>query len=119
MLLCTALVAVAYFVKDTKVAITLIGIGAFFIGTAGPAGYTITIDMGGKQVATLFSTMNMFGNLGALLFPIVVGAIIKVTGNWDQVLILFGALYLASAFCWWRLRPDGTVFDQIPDAHAR
>ena len=50
---------------------------------------------------------------------IVVGAIIKVTGNWDQVLILFGALYLASALCWWRLRPDGTVFDQIPDAHAR
>ena len=119
MLLCTALVAGAYFVKDPKVAITLIGIGAFFIGTAGPAGYTITIDMGGKHVATLFSTMNMFGNLGALLFPIVVGAIIKVTGNWDQVLVLFGALYLASAFCWWRLRPDGTVFDQIPDAHAR
>lgn len=119
MLMCTALVAGAYFVKDPKVAITLIGIGAFFIGTAGPAGYTITIDMGGKHVATLFSTMNMFGNLGALLFPIVVGAIIKVTGNWDQVLILFGALYLASAFCWWRLRPDGTVFDQIPDANAR
>ena len=105
--------------NDSKIAVTLIGISAFFIGTAGPAGYTITIDMGGKHVATLFSTMNMFGNLGALLFPIVVGAIIKVTGNWDQVLVLFGALYLAAAFCWWRLRPDGTVFDQIPDAHAR
>ena len=119
MLLCPALVAGAYYVNDSKIAVTLIGISAFFIGTAGPAGYTITIDMGGKHVATLFSTMNMFGNLGALLFPIVVGAIIKVTGNWDQVLVLFGALYLASAFCWWRLRPDGTVFDQIPDADAR
>ena len=113
MLVCTALVAGAYFVQDARLAITLIGIGAFFIGTAGPAGYTIAIDMGGRHVATLFSTMNMFGNLGALAFPIVVGAIIKETANWNHVLFLFGALYLASAFCWWRLNPEGTVFDQI------
>ena len=78
--------------------------------------------MGGRHVATLFSTMNMFGNLGAMAFPIVVGAIIKETANWNHVLFLFGALYLASAFCWWRLNPDGTVFDQITpknnaDAH--
>ena len=119
MLVCTALVAGAYFVQEPKLAITLIAIGAFFIGTAGPAGYTITIDMGGRHVATLFSTMNMFGNFGALAFPIVVGAMIQWTGNWNHVLILFGALYLASAFCWWRLKPDGTVFDQIPDADAR
>lgn len=119
MLLCTALVAAAYFVNEPRLAILLIAIGAFFIGTAGPAGYTITIDMGGSHVATLFSTMNMFGNLGALAFPIVVGAIINWTGNWDYVLLLFGALYLASAFCWWKLKPNGTVFDQIPNADAR
>ena len=75
--------------------------------------------MGGRHVATLFSTMNMFGNLGALAFPVVVGYLIKTTGNWDYVLFLFGALFLASAFCWWRLKPDGTVFDQIPHADAR
>ena len=94
----------------------------FFAGTAGPSGYTITIDMGGRHVATLFSTMNMMGNFGALAFPVVVGAIISSTGNWDIVLLLFGFLYLAAAFCWWRLNPDGTVFDQIKsknDANLR
>lgn len=119
MLLCTALVAAAYFVNEPKLAISLIAIGAFFIGTAGPAGYTITIDMGGRNVATLFSTMNMFGNLGALAFPIVVGTIINWTDNWDHVLFLFGTLFMASAFCWWRLNPDGTVFDQISNADTR
>ena len=119
MVVCAALVAGAYLVNEPGSAITLIGIGAFFLGAAGPAGYTITIDMGGRHVATLFSTMNMFGNLGALAFPVVVGAIIQSTGNWDYVLFLFGALFLASAFCWWRLKPDGTVFEQIPDADAR
>lgn len=119
MLVCAALVAGAYLVKEPGPAITLISIGAFFLGAAGPAGYTITIDMGGRHVATLFSTMNMFGNLGALAFPVVVGYVIKTTGNWDYVLFLFGALFLASAFCWWRLKPDGTVFDQIPHADAR
>ena len=43
MLVCTALVAGAYFVQDARLAITLIGIGAFFIGTAGPAGSGVTI----------------------------------------------------------------------------
>ena len=88
--------------------------GAFFAGTAGPAGYTISIDMGGRHVATLFSTMNMMGNVGAMGFPLVVGAIVSMTGRWDMALLLFGGCYIAAAFCWWRLNPDGTVFDQMP-----
>ncbi len=119
LLLCAALVFASYPVQDAKIAIGLIAVGAFFAGTAGPSGYTITIDMGGKHVATLFSTMNMMGNFGALIFPIAVGSIISTTGNWNLVLLLFGFLYLAAAFCWWRLNPDGTVFDQIkPKLHS-
>ena len=109
----------SYPVQNAKFAIALIAAGAFFAGTAGPSGYTITIDMGGRHVATLFSTMNMFGNFGALAFPIVVGAIIAQTGQWNLVLLLFGALYIAAAFCWWRLNPDGTVLEQVPDANTR
>ena len=119
LLLCAALVFASYPVQNPKLAIALIAAGAFFAGTAGPSGYTITIDMGGRHVATLFSTMNMFGNFGALAFPIVVGALIVQTGQWNLVLPLFGVLYLAAAFCWWRLNPDGTVFDQIPATDAR
>jgi len=49
----------------------------------------------------------------------VVGAIIAQTGQWNLVLLLFGALYIAAAFCWWRLNPDGTVLEQVPDANTR
>ena len=119
LLICAALVFASYPVQNAKLAIALIAAGAFFAGTAGPSGYTITIDMGGRHVATLFSTMNMFGNFGALAFPIVVGAIIAQTGQWNLVLLLFGTLYIAAAFCWWRLNPDGTVLEQVPDANTR
>ena len=29
-----------------------------------------------------------------------------------QVLLSFGALYVAAALCWWCLRAEGDVFDQ-------
>jgi MFS family permease len=114
LLLSALLILLSYPVEDKNLAIILISAGAFFAGTAGPAGYTITIDMGGRHVATLFSTMNMIGNVGAMGFPLVVGAIVSMTGRWDMALLLFGGSYVAAAFCWWRLNPDGTVFDQMP-----
>jgi len=128
LLLSAVLIFLSYPVQDKTLAIVLIGGGAFFAGTAGPAGYTITIDMGGRHVATLFSTMNMLGNVGAMGFPLVVGALVSLTGRWDLALVLFGGCYVAAAFCWWRLNPEGTVFDQMPpdkrptestDANAR
>lgn len=114
LLLSALLILLSYPVEDKTLAIILISAGAFFAGTAGPAGYTISIDMGGRHVATLFSTMNMMGNVGAMGFPLVVGAIVSMTGRWDMALLLFGGCYIAAAFCWWRLNPDGTVFDQMP-----
>ena len=49
----------------------------------------------------------------AALASIVVGALGSMTGRWDMALVLFGGCYVVAAFCWWRLNPDGTVFDQI------
>jgi len=114
LLACAVLVFLSYPVQDKNLAVALISAGAFFAGTAGPAGYTITIDMGGRHVATLFSTMNMMGNVGAMGFPLLVGAIVSFTGRWDIALLLFGSSYIIAAFCWWRLNPEGTVFDQMP-----
>ena len=42
----------------------------------------ITIDMGGRHVAPVFSTMNMAGNLGAMLFPLAVPWFVRGAG-WD------------------------------------
>jgi ACS family glucarate transporter-like MFS transporter/ACS family D-galactonate transporter-like MFS transporter len=68
--------------------------------------------MGGRHVATLFGTMNMIGNLGAMAFIRVVPIFQQWTGSWNAVLLLFGGVCLAAAICWLLLNPNGAVFDQ-------
>lgn len=109
---CAALIFAAYFTDDAVTAVMLITAGSFCAALAGPCAYTITIDMGGRHVSTVFATMNMTGNIGAALCPVVVAKFVKLTGDkWEPVLLFFAAVYLAAALCWAGLNPRGTVFD--------
>jgi MFS family permease len=109
---CAILVFAALGVKGASLAVVLIALGAFFAAVAGPCAYTITIDMGGRHVPTVFSTMNMMGSVGAAAFPPVAALLRVRTGSWDLVLLGFGFLYVAAAIFWLLLRPKGTIFDQ-------
>ena len=114
---CAALILAAYFADDTVTAVLLITAGSFCAALAGPCAYTITIDMGGRHVSTVFATMNMTGNIGAALCPIVVAKFVEFTDdNWEPVLLFFAAVYLAAALCWVGLNPRGTVFDAADTA---
>ena len=110
--LCALLTLSAYFFADALAAVLIISAGSFCAAVAGPCSYTITIDMGGEHVATVNSVMNMTGNFGAMLFPLAVPLLLGKEQNWNVVLVSFGALYLGGALCWWRLKPEGNVFDQ-------
>jgi len=72
MLTCAMLVMVSFQFSNPWIAVLLISVGSFFAAFAGPCAYTSTIDLGGKHVPVVFGTMNMAGNFGAFLFPIVV-----------------------------------------------
>jgi MFS family permease len=88
----------------------LITLGAFCATFGGVSGYTVAISFGGRQVATVFSTMNMFGNLGAALFPLTAGWLVAQTGNWNLILFLFACVMAIDALCWAFLNPQGTLF---------
>ena len=109
---CAILVFAALGVKSAGLAVALTAVGAFFAALAGPCAYTITIDMGGRHVPTVFSTMNMMESVGAAAFPPVAALLRESTGSWNVVLIGFGGLYVAAAIFWLLLRPVGTIFDQ-------
>lgn len=72
MLICGLLVLVSMPIANPWLAVLLISGGSFFATFGGPCAYTATIDLGGKHTPMVFSTMNMAGNFGAFLFPIVV-----------------------------------------------
>lgn len=109
---CAALIFLAYFLQDPLAAVLVISGGMLCFAVAGPPAYTITIDMGGKHVATLFSTMNMCGNLGAAAFPYIVPWFRESMGSWDSVLLLFGGMFVLASGCWFLLNPQGTIFEQ-------
>ena len=111
MALCGGLIFVAYFIADPLLAVLVISLGTLFFAIGGPPSYAITIDMGGRHVATVFSTMNMAGNVGAAMFPLMVTEL-RAQTSWESVLLLFGGMFIASAFCWMMLKPEGSVFDQ-------
>lgn len=112
LLICAGLVFSAWFVRDATAATIIISAGAFCAAVAGPCAYASTMDMGGKNVALVFSWMNMIGNFGAGLLPWMVPrfrTIVDETpallslcrGNsWNSVLILFGAMFLLASTCW-------------------
>ncbi|HKX60341.1 MAG TPA: MFS transporter [Verrucomicrobiae bacterium] len=109
---CAILIFWALVIENALAAVLVISAGSFFAALASPCAYAMTIDMGGQHVATVNATMNMMGNFGAWAFPIVVPWLLVRFGNWDAVLVVFGALYVIGALFWLLLKPEGTVFEQ-------
>jgi len=117
---CSLLIVSSYFVHDVNGSIALISLGAFCAAFGGIGGYTMAIRLGGGRVATVFSAMNMCGNLGAALFPVTAGWLVARTGNWNLMLFLFAGSMAIAAACWAILNPRGTLFgDEDGEGHGR
>jgi sugar phosphate permease len=109
--LCAAIFVAAALADDTYVRVGLISAACLFMTIGGVSAYTITLDVGGSHVATVFSTMNMCGSIGAALFPYYAGKLVDATGDWNHVLLSMAAIYVAAATCWALLNPNGTLFE--------
>jgi MFS family permease len=112
---CGALIVATYFVSDNAVAIVLFSVGAFMATFGGVSGYTVTIEFGGTRVATVFSIMNMAGNIGGALFNFIAGALQERTGSWDAALLVFAGVFGIDAVCWAWLNPVGPLFPVTGD----
>lgn len=110
MWLCAGLITAAYFVESATLAVAVISAGAFCAALGGVSAYTITMDLGGRHVATVFSVMNTCGNIGAASFPSAIGWMVDETGRWNEVLLVFAAMYVAAAICWMLIDPRRTIF---------
>jgi MFS family permease len=120
MSVCALLTALAYFITDPRQAMLILSFGAFAGSFGGVSGYTLAIELGGTRVGTVFSVMNMSGNIGATLFPLGVGWFVERTGRWDLVLFFFSGCFAAAAVCWSFLNPRRPLFEEThaPHRHA-
>jgi nitrate/nitrite transporter NarK len=82
------------------------------LGAAGVApAWAVCLDVGGAHAGVISGAMNMFGNLGGTLCPIVVGACVKRLGSWQVALFTVAALYAVAALAWLFVDPARTVVD--------
>lgn len=79
-----------------------------------PGSWGACMDVGGKYAGTLSGTMNMMGNAGGALAPLVAGQILTaMPGNWNLVIYVAAAVYFLGAFFWLALDPV-TPLEQQP-----
>jgi MFS family permease len=112
--LCAAVSLAAAFVESATGAVILVSIAGFCGYVGGVSAYATAITMGGRRVAPVFATMNMSGNIGAGIFPFVLGRLVGQTGNWNVTLLLFAGLFAGATVCWALLNPKGTLFEEMP-----
>lgn len=116
MVLCSLLTVAAYFIAEPVSAVLCIAVGAFWGVFGGVSGYSVAIEFGGKSVATVFATMNMCGNVGSALFPMLVGWYVSRGGDWNLVLLFFATLFAIDALLWGILNPKRPLFEDEYDA---
>lgn len=114
--LCAAATLAAAWAHDPLAAVLVISSGMFFSGLGNPAAWAATMDISGRHTALVFGIMNMSGVVAGIVCSKLLGhlfAYIQETqGDWNWVLYLFTANYLAGALCWIVLDPNRSAIER-------
>ena len=108
---CCVCIVPASLVTDAYTAVYLLTASGFFLEcTIGPA-WAVPMDTGGKYSGTVSGMMNMAGNFGGALSPLVFGILVQF-GAWQAPFIVAAALLVIGAAIWafW-LDPDQSVIE--------
>ncbi len=74
-----------------------------------PISWDACVEIGGPYCATVAASMNMLGNLGGFVAPVVGGVILaRAHGNWNLVIEVMAGLSMIAALCWIFLNPDAS-----------
>jgi sugar phosphate permease len=106
---CAVFITPAALTGDAMTAVICLTISMFFLEcTIGPS-WAVPMDTGGKYSGTVSGMMNMAGNFGGALSPIVFGYLAQ-GGNWEAPFIVAAGLLVAGSAVWafW-IDPDKAI----------
>jgi sugar phosphate permease len=96
---CAVFIVPAALTEDAYVAVWCLTASMFFLEcTIGPS-WAVPMDTGGKYSGTVSGMMNMAGNIGGALSPIVFGVLVQI-GNWQAPFIVAAALLVIGSAVW-------------------
>jgi D-galactonate transporter len=112
MLGCAAFIVPAAMAEQAYTAVYCLTAAMFFLEcTIGPS-WAVPMDMGGEHSGTVSGMMNMAGNIGGALSPIVFGVLVQF-GSWQAPFIVAAGLLVFGAAVWafW-LDPSTSVVEK-------
>ncbi len=68
--------------------------------------WSTCLAIGGRHGGVVSGAMNMFGNLGGTVCPIVFGQSLQHLGSWNLPLASVALLYVVSGAMWWVIDPE-------------
>jgi MFS transporter, ACS family, glucarate transporter len=111
------LIALSVNIEDPLMGMIAMGLASFSNDLAMPPSWGACMDVGGKYAGTLSGSMNMMGNLGGAIGPVVVGYILSSTNdNWAITFYISAAVYFMGIFCWMFIDPVTPIDDETPAA---
>ena len=103
------------FIANPYAAVAVIALVSFCNDLTLPGAWTACMDVGGRAVGTLGGAMNMLGNFGGFLSPIVIGYLVQRTNSWTLAFYVTGAVYLLGAVFWLLIDPVTPLEEQVKD----
>lgn len=102
--------------KNPLFAVLSVGMASFCNDLALPGGWGACMDVGGRFAGSLSGSMNMMGNAGGALAPMIVPFVLKAAdGNWNANFWMFAAVYFLGALCWLFIDPVTPLEEQVKD----
>ena len=84
-----------------------VGLASFCSDLTMPPAWGACMDVGGRHTGALSGSMNMMGNAGGAVAPMVVPLVLRATGdNWNVNIALFATAYFLGAVCWAFINSD-------------
>ena len=71
--------------------------------------WAVCVEVGGAHAGVVSGAMNMFGNLGGALSPLVIGFSLERFGSWQAPLLSVAALYIVAAVLWLEIDPGKRI----------
>jgi ACS family glucarate transporter-like MFS transporter len=94
-------------------AMVVMGLASFASDLTMPISWDTCVEIGGAYTATVAAAMNMMGNLGGFVAPVIGGVILQRVGTdlagWNLLIYSMVGAAAASAACWLYLDPESAA----------
>lgn len=106
-----ALIAVVQ-TQDRVVAAVLIAVAAFCQMITGSAAWSVCLDVGRRNAGVVTGCMNMVGNIGGTIAPVVVGYAVEKLNSWALPFYVTAGVLTMGAAMWLLIDPRRSVIGQ-------